>query len=399
MAKPIWRFIVVRGGLSHKPGGFSRSPCQINAVNFHNIEICQINVIDDYLFKELGCCPLVRTACPDRSVRTWILPICPNCLFRQVSSHMDAAYLSELPVQTGQFAHGCCPFVQTACSDRSVHTWMPPICPNCLFRQVSSHMDAAYLSELPVQTGQFAHGCCPFVQTACPDQSVCTWMLSICPNCLSRPVSSHMDAVYLSELPVQTSQFTHGCRPFVQTACPDQSVHTWMLSICQNCLSRQVSSHKDAVLCPNCLFRQVSSHMDAVHLSKLPVQTGQFAHGCCPFVQTGCPDRSVHTWMLPICPNCLFRQVSSYMDAVHLSKLPVQTSQFAHGYCPFVQTACPDQSVRTWMLSICQNCLSRPVSSHMDAVHLSKLPVQTSQFAHGCCPFVRTACPDRSVHT
>ena len=40
------RLIGIRGGLSHKPGGFLRSPRQINAVNFPNIEIRQINVDD-----------------------------------------------------------------------------------------------------------------------------------------------------------------------------------------------------------------------------------------------------------------------------------------------------------------------------------------------------------------
>ena len=43
----ICRFIVTRGGLSHKPGCFSRSPRQISAVNFSNIEIRQTNVDDD----------------------------------------------------------------------------------------------------------------------------------------------------------------------------------------------------------------------------------------------------------------------------------------------------------------------------------------------------------------
>ena len=42
------RFIVIQGGLSHKPGGFLRSPRQIDAVNFIcNIEIQQIYIVDD----------------------------------------------------------------------------------------------------------------------------------------------------------------------------------------------------------------------------------------------------------------------------------------------------------------------------------------------------------------
>ena len=38
----------------HKPGGFSRSPCQINAVNHPNIEIRQINVDFDVNFDRIA---------------------------------------------------------------------------------------------------------------------------------------------------------------------------------------------------------------------------------------------------------------------------------------------------------------------------------------------------------
>ena len=99
---PICRLIVIRGGLSHKPGGFSRSPCKIDGVNFSNIEIRQINVDDDDDSNEHQYleCTLFRRSIVCRGERgystSYTSPMCMNrycqivrVLLGKIKSHRD----------------------------------------------------------------------------------------------------------------------------------------------------------------------------------------------------------------------------------------------------------------------------------------------------------------------